>query len=810
RASRDGNGNRLGNWYQYTVDLSAFAGQKYIAIRHFNCYDQYIMCVDDIELTTGAKNTEAERHLESFKVMCTSIDGEPIFNTNVPATQPFCQLATDELVEGDHYICKVAAMYSTGMSDWLEAEWEYESCEHYAPVDGLEVTPENEGNYLVWEFDGQGGGGGGQGGQGDAFSLNFDDSQIPSGWTIIDGGSPAGYGWHLGSTTLGAGNGHNGSADLIISQSYDNNFGVVYPDNWFISPAVTLANGSQFSFWACGQDAGYAAEHCGVFVSTSGTNPSDFTMVNEWTLSAKSTGEKASVRGTRDQGTWRQYTVDLSNYAGEGRYIAIRHFNCSDMFYIDVDDIELTNGAKSNRAPWEFFNGYVTDPGAMANGADASWTKNGQGTWGPGCQLANGNRVGDSFTLTAATTINEIEVYGYQTGSSTTSTFNGLYAQIYNGNPMNGGQVVWGDANTNIMTATAFTNCYRGSDGDATGTTRPIMSVTASGLNIELEAGTYYLVYQLNGTGSSGPWAAPHAEPNIGNTGNGVQYVSTGWQTLTDGGTSTPYGVAMKLSGNTGGQGPTPTGDIIGFMIFRDGQWLAQVGPEVRDYTDIDEFGEHEYCVRVIYNGTDVLPSNNFYYAMSCPVCQGDRCAAGEPIYGEVFRSYDQVRIWWGEYAAIEGVVKYNVYRSTDNATYTMVGEVPAVEGQVKYEYIDTPERSAGTYYYQVRADYGYCESEPAVSGENPAVNYVVISVTSVDENEGFAIFPNPTKANVTIQAKDMQHITVVSVLGQVVYDADVDTDEVILNMSQYAAGMYTVRVMTENGVRVERVSVVR
>ena len=245
-------------------------------------------------------------------------------------------------------------------------------------------------------------------------------------------------------------------------------------------------------------------------------------------------------------------------------------------------------------------------------------------------------------------------------------------------------------------------------------------------------------------------------------------------------------------------------------MIFRDGQWLAQVGPEVRDYTDIAEFGEHEYCVRVIYNGTDVLPSQNYYYAMSCPVCQGDRCAAGEPIYGEVFRSYDQVRIWWGEYAAIEGVVKYNVYRSTDNATYTMVGEVPAVEGQVKYEYIDTPERSAGTYYYQVRADYGYCESEPAVSGENPAVNYVVISVTSVDENEGFAIFPNPTKANVTIQAKDMQHITVVSVLGQVVYDADVDTDEVVLNMSQYAAGMYTVRVMTENGVRVERVSVVR
>ena len=104
------------------------------------------------------------------------------------------------------------------------------------------------------------------------------------------------------------------------------------------------------------------------------------------------------------------------------------------------------------------------------------------------------------------------------------------------------------------------------------------------------------------------------------------------------------------------------------------------------------------------------------------------------------------------------------------------------------------------------------CESEPALAADGSGNNYVSGTTTTigVDENGGMAIFPNPTKANVTIQAKGMQHITVVSVLGQVVYDADVDTDEVILNMAQYSAGMYTVRVMTENGVHVERVSVVR
>jgi hypothetical protein len=50
------------------------------------------------------------------------------------------------------------------------------------------------------------------------------------------------------------------------------------------------------------------------------------------------------------------------------------------------------------------------------------------------------------------------------------------------------------------------------------------MAITATGLNIELEAGTYYLVWSLTGSASSGPWAAPEALPSVGNTGNGLQY----------------------------------------------------------------------------------------------------------------------------------------------------------------------------------------------------------------------------------------------------------------------------------------------
>jgi len=153
-------------------------------------------------------------------------------------------------------------------------------------------------------------------------------------------------------------------------------------------------------------------------------------------------------------------------------------------------------------------------------------------------------------------------------------------------------------------------------------------------------------------------------------------------------------------------------------------------------------------------------------------------------------------------------IVKYNVYRSTDNENYVMIGEV-AEDGSGYYEYVDAPEN--GHYYYQVRAEYDNgCESEPALRKNAHQYNYVEVSVDAVIENNGMSVYPNPTKGNVTIEANGMRHITVVSTLGQVVFDADVDTDNYILNMSQFTAGMYTVRVVTENGVSVNRITVVR
>ena len=234
-AGRDGNTRDQGNWHQYTVDLSAYAGEKYIAIRHFNSSDQFFLNVDNIRLG----------------------DPEP----------------------------------------------------------------------------------------GTSFSQNFNNSVLPEGWTTIDADGD-GYTWVLTNQMAAYGysasnDGHYGTVGMT-SGSYHGSVGPLTPDNYLVTPKVNLVQGSTFSFWACAQDADYPAEHFGVYVSDNGT--SGWTTVQEWTMTAKgASGNKGNGRdgNTRDIGNWYQYTVDLSAYAGE-KYIAIRHFNCSDEFFLEVDDILLT------------------------------------------------------------------------------------------------------------------------------------------------------------------------------------------------------------------------------------------------------------------------------------------------------------------------------------------------------------------------------------------------------------------------------------------------------------------------------------
>ena len=159
------------------------------------------------------------------------------------------------------------------------------------------------------------------------FTESFEGTSIPAGWTTIDADQD-GYGWEH-SSVQGDVPGYTGSG-AVASYSYDNaTYNALTPDNWLITPAISLSGTSSLSFWFVVATS-YPGDHYGVYVSTtSATDTSTFTLLYEMTP-------------TSANGAWTQQTVDLTSYAGNSVYIAFRHFNCTDMLLIALDDITVS------------------------------------------------------------------------------------------------------------------------------------------------------------------------------------------------------------------------------------------------------------------------------------------------------------------------------------------------------------------------------------------------------------------------------------------------------------------------------------
>jgi len=95
-------------------------------------------------------------------------------------------------------------------------------------------------------------------------------------------------------------------------------------DDWMITPQI---NGvSEISFWAAAISSGYT-ERFKVGVSTTGTNPADFTYVS---------GDAPVVPTT----TWTKYTYDLAQYSNTPIYIGI-HCISNDAFMLMIDDVAV-------------------------------------------------------------------------------------------------------------------------------------------------------------------------------------------------------------------------------------------------------------------------------------------------------------------------------------------------------------------------------------------------------------------------------------------------------------------------------------
>ena len=168
---------------------------------------------------------------------------------------------------------------------------------------------------------------------GDEFFFDFEDGNM-DGWVLIDADGD-GYNWMNPS-------------NYASSQSYMIGQGALHPDNYMVTEnRYEIEPNTKFTFMVCSGNSVFSTEHYGIAISTVSNNDlSTFTTIWEETLTAKD-----GAKGTRDskaQGTWYEKTIDLSAYVGQSVYIAFRHFNSSDNFSVDIDNVRFTNNEENN------------------------------------------------------------------------------------------------------------------------------------------------------------------------------------------------------------------------------------------------------------------------------------------------------------------------------------------------------------------------------------------------------------------------------------------------------------------------------
>ena len=773
------NGRAQGAWYKRVIDLKTFAGQEvYVAFRHFNTIGQFYVDVDNIALVNNAKSSSKSRSLNGYTV---KLNDEVVANNVETNYYQF-----EGLTDGETYKATVIANYTTGASEAVDYTWTYVSPAKYAGVKTIEGRAVAGKAFLEWTLEGDDEAEEAE----SSFSFNFSDGTL-NGWRSLDADND-GYGWYNSAEKIGPGYGYKDDYCAMSHSFYSyvtengNQYNMsLTPDNYLITEKkYAITNGSQLSFLVSALDPEFHAEHYGVAITMQdNATAEDFVMVFEETIVNDKLDE---WDGQTAQTEWVLRTIDLSKYAGEEVYIAIRHFNCTDQYIINIDDVALTTAEKSTRDEKEILgvmvfcedelltpepvserNLYTDFPGYDEYTYCVRVVYSDYGMSEEQCVLVDAPmQCVAPRNLYGEMTVNSDGEYGVSLvwpfeHSEWLYYDNDIAKQGFHNN---GNLFYWG-----IMLPKDILADYVG-----TAITKvKLFDVEAANTTVLVYYGTktsptllqHSQSVSLKGTKQWVEIALDKAVPVTGEHHVWVVCCQTGTAVLCEDTGDKVNGRWVSLDGSTWiGVDAYVKGHVWALKAFVTSNYETERGIETKELElPINENVNDE---------VSVTPLDEVVTATE----------TREPTFQH-----------------------YNLYRGTDLNEMTLLAETK--EGK----YFDVI--SQGVYYYQVRSVYKdgeeVCESEPANSFQNHNQYYVKIDMLSIGETNvnGMMVYPNPAKENLTIKAEGMTRITITNTLGQVVYDNDVNTDKEVINMSQYDAGIYMVRVTTENGTVVRKVS---
>ena len=168
--------------------------------------------------------------------------------------------------------------------------------------------------------------------QSTVYSDDFNDEDI-SDWTTYDEDDD-GFEWSVVQIVDGD-TGEDVGTPQLRSASWNGTVGPLTPNNYIVSPMLDLSSASgtiMLNWQVKASDADFDDENYSVYVAT-GNAVSDL-------LASTTTFDETTLDGVN---TLSDRSLDISAFAGESTvYFAFRHYNVSDEFTMEIDNVAVT------------------------------------------------------------------------------------------------------------------------------------------------------------------------------------------------------------------------------------------------------------------------------------------------------------------------------------------------------------------------------------------------------------------------------------------------------------------------------------
>jgi hypothetical protein len=233
------------------------------------------------------------------------------------------------------------------------------------------------------------------------------------------------------------------------------------------------------------------------------------------------------------------------------------------------------------------------------------------------------------------------------------------------------------------------------------------------------------------------------------------------------------------------------------YDVYRNGALVASEFPYVGNYYDRElPYGEYCYTIVAKCGPGDSDPSEEACATLSIP-CDAPANFTAEYTYED--EADFGVNLHWNSVAPIYPEL-FHLYKQRNTAEYELVADL-LPEG-TSYSYFD--ETEIGTYTYMLTAEYHFdgqiCVSEAV---------YATVEVTEVSEtSRTVSLYPNPTQGEITLEGEGLSHVRVVNAYGQTVYNANIEGEQVRIDLSQMAKGVYMMHIEANGGQTIRKIVV--